>query len=182
MMRNEETMDEIRLMEPTEAYADQIWEYRARFQQSAEDDGGCGMLLDCETFADWLSVTRAMTQPDTCPDGRVPSDCYMAIRISDNKLVGMIDLRHRFNDFLAEYGGNIGYSVRPSERGKGYAGYMLSAVLPFCREAGLDCVLITCDADNEASRRTILRAGGVYESTVLNPYENEMIERYWIRL
>ena len=43
-------------------------------------------------------------------------------------------------------------------------------------------VLITCLDTNEASRRTILHAGGVYESTEHEPDENENLERYWIAL
>ena len=107
---------------------------------------------------------------------------FMYVRPSDHKIVGMIDIRRRFNDYLRNYGGNIGYSVRPSERNKGYASRMLAGVLPICRELGFEKVLITCDAGNEASRKTILKNGGVYESTVLEPDENEPVERYWIKL
>ena len=38
----------------------------------------------------------------------------------------MIQLRHCFNDYLERYGGHIGYSVRPDERRKGYAAWMLA--------------------------------------------------------
>ena len=86
------------------------------------------------------------------------------------------------NQMLAAYGGHIGYSVRPSERRKGYAARMLREVLPFCRQLGLSRVLITCTPDNEASRRVILSAGGVYESTVFEADRNRELERYWIDL
>ena len=49
-------------------------------------------------------------------------------------------------------------------------------VLPKCRAAGETRVLITCEADNIASRKTILRAGGRLENTL------ETTERYWIDL
>ena len=91
-------------------------------------------------------------------------------------------MRHTFNAFLAAYGGNIGYSVRPSERRKGYATRMLRDTLPFCRQIGLDRVLIICRPDNIGSRKTILANGGVYESTVWVPDRQEALERYWIDL
>lgn len=72
--------------------------------------------------------------------------------------------------------------VRPSERRKGFAAQMLRLCLPRCRELGLTRVLITCLRENEASRRTILANGGVYESTVYEPREGEHLERYWIDL
>lgn len=91
-------------------------------------------------------------------------------------------MRHRFNAFLAAYGGHIGYSVRPSERRKGYAARMLRDTLPFCRQIGLEKVLISCRTDNVGSRKTILANGGVYESTIFVPGRDEELERYWIDL
>ena len=107
---------------------------------------------------------------------------FFYVRPSDRKIVGMIQVRYYFNEYLEKYAGHIGYSVRPSERRKGYAKQMLRDCLPFCREIGLESVLITCDEDNEGSRRTILANGGVYESTVFEPEEGLTLQRYWIHL
>lgn len=105
------------------------------------------------------------------------------IRESDGRIVGMIDIRHTLNDYLRLYGGNIGYSVHPDERRKGYATAMLRKALTYCREKlGLKKVMISCLTTNEASRRTILSNGGLYDSTVHEPTENEDIERYYITL
>lgn len=119
---------------------------------------------------------------ETVPDNWVIATQFMYVREADQRIVGMIQVRHYFNDFLEKFGGNIGYSVRPSERRKGYAGEMLAQVLPYCRELGMEKVLITCEADNEASRRTILKNGGKYESTVKIPDEDVQLERYWIEI
>ena len=92
----------------------------------------------------------------------------------------MIQIRHCFNEFLEKYAGHIGYSVCPSERRKGYATQMLGLVLPECKKLGINRVLISCVKGNEGSRRTILKNGGVYESTVFEPGEGVHLERYWI--
>ena len=71
---------------------------------------------------------------------------------------------------------------RPSERRKGYATAMLHDLLDICRQRGMDKVMISCLADNEASRRTILNNGGVLEETVYMPSREVYIEKYWITL
>ena len=106
----------------------------------------------------------------------------MYVREADNKIVGMIQFRHYFNDFLEKYGGHIGYSVRPTERRKGYATRMLAECLKICKSHGLEKVLVTCRQENEGSRRTILANGGVYESTVYCESDEVYLERYWIQI
>jgi len=112
----------------------------------------------------------------------VPSEQFVFLRERDHKIVGMIQFRHEFNDFLREFGGNIGYSVCPDERRKGYAKRMLTECLKVCRAFGLDRVLVTCLVENEASRKTILSCGGIYDKTVYCERDNVNLERYWIAL
>jgi predicted acetyltransferase len=59
---------------------------------------------------------------------------------------------------------------------------MLRMVLPFCREIGLEKVLITCNDGNVGSEKTILANGGKYESTVFEPDEKVYLKRHWISL
>lgn len=75
---------------------------------------------------------------------------FLAVRSKDNFVVGIIDFRHPLSEFLLNFGGNIGYSIRPSERRKGYASEMLRLILIICRELGESKVLLTCDKENEA--------------------------------
>ena len=81
---------------------------------------------------------------------------------------------------LSTWGGHIGYSVRPSERGHGYAKEMLRLNLENCRAIGINKVLITCARGNTASEKTILANGGVFESEIT--VDNEVIRRFWITL
>ena len=112
----------------------------------------------------------------------MPMTQYIYLRETDNKIVGVMQIRHNCNTFLAQYGGHIGYSVCPSERRKGYATQMLRLALPKCKELGIDRVLICCAQGNEGSRRVILHNGGKYESTVHDPERDQDLERYWIDL
>lgn len=174
-------MEPIKLVIPTEEYLDQVWAYRQECQDADSSMDGCGSLRRMETPAEWLADVRSYADPATVPEGKVLATQFLTVRESDGRLVGMVNVRHYFNDYLEQFGGHIGYSVRPSERRKGCAKEQLRLALSFCRETlGLDRVLITCYTSNEGSRRTILSAGGVYENTVHEPDRNVDLERYWI--
>ncbi len=83
--------------------------------------------------------------------------------VEDETYLGRVGIRHRLTPSLLEVGGHIGYDVRPTARRRGHATAMLAAALPVARALGIDRALLTCDFDNEGSRKVILSAGGVLE-------------------
>ena len=93
-----------------------------------------------------------------------------------DEVVGSLAVRHELSAWLLEEGGHIGYSIRPSRRRAGARVARARAGAGRARELGLDRVLVTCDEDNERSRRTIERNGGVLEDVRAGK------RRYWIEL
>ena len=172
----------MRLIEPTRAYAREMEAYRQSFLEFGGSMDGCGSLRRFENIEDWFLQVEAMKRPETTPPELVPCSQFIYVREEDQRVVGVIQIRHRFNEYLERFAGHIGYSVRPDERRKGYATAMLRDTLPYCKELGIRDVLISCLVGNEGSRRTILNNGGVYESTVHEPEMDRDLERYWIHL
>ncbi len=172
----------MKLIEPNIEYEQQIRAYRKEFLDCGDSMDGTGGLRKFEDPQEWIEDSNRYRDPLTVPKGRVPATQYMFVREEDRRIVGMIQIRHYLNDYLEKYGGHIGYSVAPGERRKGYAAQMLKMVLPKCKELNIDAVLITCIKGNTSSKKTILRNGGIYESTVYEPDEKAELERYWIHL
>jgi len=170
------------LIRPSVEYACQIKEYRQEFLDAGDSMDGTGALRRTLDPYEFIRMSIEREDPKNVPENLVPATQFLFIRKDDNRLLGMLQVRHCLNDYLEKYGGHIGYSIRPSERLCGYAKEMLKAALPFCREIGLDKVLITCIDGNIGSEKTILFNGGVYESTVHEPNDNVDLKRFWITL
>ena len=172
--------EELVLVKPDSSYAEEIVSYRREMLLAESSMDGCGPLRQNEDPFEWLRINETYANPETVPENRVQSTQFVLTRAGEKRILGMIQVRHYFNEYLEKYAGHIGYSVRPSERMRGYATWMLHESLAFCKEIGLSKILVSCLTENEGSRRTILANGGVYEATVHEPKENVWLERYWI--
>ena len=116
---------------------------------------------DYDQFKAALPRLMEVSKGIDMPEGYVPQTIYWMY--ADERPVAYGKLRHRLTDQLLEYGGHIGYSIRPSERGKGYGKLFLSELLKEAARLNLDKVLITCDEDNIRSRRVAEANGGKLE-------------------
>lgn len=106
------------------------------------------------------------------PDGHVPATHLWWV--DGEEFLGRIHLRHRLTPFLRDVGGHVGYHVVVAHRRQGHATAMLAAALPVAAELGLDCLLITCDVANTASRRVIEANGGLFHDQRRDKF------RWWV--
>ena len=90
-------MEKIELLKPTIEYADDIMNFRQDLLDSNSEFAGCGNLKDCLTASEWIEKIEMRENEETCPPGGVTSYSYIAVRLSDNKIVGIIDFRHHIN-------------------------------------------------------------------------------------
>jgi len=173
-------MEKIILVKPNLSYSDEIIKYKEESLKENPLINGSAGLDRLSSIEDWLEELNKRSCEDTVPKGLVPSSTYLGVREKDNYIVGIIDIRHYLNDFLKQFGGNIGYSVRKSERNKGYAKQMLKLALEKCKDLKMKKVLITCDKDNIASEKVILSAGAKFED--IRSADGENKKRFWIDL
>ena len=173
-------MEKIILIKPNLSYADEIIKYKEESLKENPLINGSAGLNRFSSIEDWLEELKKRSSEATVPEGLVPSSTYLGVREKDNYIVGMIDIRHYLNEYLTQVGGNIGYSVRKTERNKGYAKQILKLALEKCKELKIKKVLITCDEDNIASEKVILSANAKFED--IRNVDGENKKRFWIDL
>ena len=144
--------------------------------------GFSGLQKYRNNYEEWLKYIEMYTKKEKLPEGKVIGEVFFSVRKVDNKLVGIISIRHELNEYLYQYGGHIGYSILPSERGKGYAYKQLKLALIYCKSIHINRVLITCLDYNIGSSKTIEKSGGTLENIVKNEQKNKLFKRYWISL
>lgn len=167
----------ITLKRPIKEYEEEAISFKQEFFDNGETTINGSELLDhTDSYVEWLKSVTDNTSSDTVNPSWVVTDTFFAFD-ENNRIVGIIDLRHELNDFLKDFG-NCGYSVRPSERRKGYATEMLKLVLEHARQIGMDKVQLSVERSNEVSVKTITKNGGKYERSF--EFENEKADVYMI--
>lgn len=175
-------MFDLILIEPSKEYEKQALEYRQEYIDYGEKhiNGSCG-LIQYTDYDEWLEKVRLAHKAETS-FVHVPATTYFSVRVEDNTIVGTIQLRHSLTEELKKYGGHIGYGIRPSERQKGYAAQQLELILIKARQLYIPKVLISCDKDNEASRKVALKSGGILEWEGFSEEGGTEIQSYWIEV
>ena len=167
----------ITLKRPIKEYEAEALAFKKEFIDNGEQTINGSELLDqMDSYDEWLKSVSDNTSPETVNPSWVVTDTYFAFD-EKNRLVGIIDLRHNLNDFLKDFG-NSGYSVRPSERRKGYATEMLRLIIERAAEIGLGKLQLSVERTNEPSVKTILKNGGKYERSFT--FQGEEADVYMI--
>lgn len=153
---------EIKLVKPSKEYKESFfeaveeWGNRIGFKILSVDD--YVKVKNQNDFDNLLNSLENAEKGIGLPDGFVPySDLWL---IADEKMAGVVNIRHNLdNPVLTEWGGHIGYQIRPSYMGKGLAVPMFLAALDFAADnLKIEKIMVSCNENNIPSRKTIEHA------------------------
>ena len=182
--------NELELQLPTIQHKIAAENFKSEFLEMHELVIHGSALFDQLEYEQWLTHNTNNRQESTVSIGWVTATTFFAVRKRDLKIIGMIDIRHNLgNELLAQYGGHMGYSVRPSEREKGYATEILKMGIEYAKSLNIEKLMLACFSDNIPSIKTIIKCGGVLSDT--KPYtdgqlvnipnsEEKLVNVYWI--
>jgi len=175
--------DSLFFVEPSVTYAEEMAAYREEMLEAGSSFDGCFSMKrmpDPKEYSDYCTEWANPSRPIDEKGAR--GTVLLCIRKADNRMVGCMQVHHVLNERMKKYTGHVGYSVRPSERQKGYATQMLAKAKDYLVSFGFSEMGVSCLVENEASRRTILANGGEYVETVHLEEDGVDLERYTIVL
>ena len=178
-------MEKFYLEEPAINRKNEAMEYLNEFVKYNSELNGTGSMDRClidMSYEDWLEELKKRKDKNYAYSiNRCSSQTFFFIRQSDNKIIGMINIRYNITKQLLKQGAShIGYSIRPTERQKGYNKIQLYLGLLKQQKIGEKKVLLDCTVDNIGSNKSIMALGGNLEKTKLDKYDNTMTNYYWI--
>lgn len=138
-------------------YINELYIYNSRVN-------GVGRLQDyinkdIQNFELWFEkIKKEETNPFT-------QICYLFIRQNDNKLIGMVNIR-MVKDLKDYPYGHIGYSIRPTERNKGYGKIQLYEALKELEKNNIKQCQMNCENSNIESKKIIKSLGGIFEKNI----------------
>jgi predicted acetyltransferase len=135
-------------------------------------------------FDVWWDETCNIKVPVRMPNGelrqKVPETILWLVR--DKDFIGRVGIRHTLNENLKQFGGHIGYAVRPKERQKGYGKMLLAEGLRFAQSIGIKEALLTCNSNNITSIKIIESFKGQLQDSLPIEGKDYVQYRYWIKL
>ncbi|MDQ0276226.1 putative acetyltransferase [Arthrobacter silviterrae] len=172
----------LKLADPAATFHKSWIEAKTEWPDGHQDGSGIRLGDRFETTEEFEAWIERLTIPED------PAMLFSGVQVDTSRFwivehetyLGAIELRHVLTPFMLEAVGHIGYSIRPTARGRGIASWALKAILPHARSIGLTRVLLTFDEQNLPSARTIEKNGGVLED--VRSTEIGVKRRYWIDL
>lgn len=154
-------------------YINEFYKYNSKIN----GEGGLDSYLD--DYSGWLKKLEK-DRKQIANEKRVPAETYFLVRENDNRIVGMINIRYNLNERLLLNGGHIGYSIRPTERRKGYNKINLYLGLKRLDELNVETALLDCVKSNIGSSKTMLSLGAKKYNEIYNEDYGEVVEKYKI--
>mgnify|MGYP006070251671 FL=1 len=176
-------MEKFYLEMPSLERKEQIIDYVNEFALYNSETNGMGSLrkiLEGYTFEQALEMCLNRQKEEYAKKiGRCQSKTFLLIRKNDDRIIGAINVRWNLPENMKQFGGNIGYGIRPTERRKGYNKINLYLGLIEAQKLGLDLAMLDCDVNNLGSVKTMQALDGKLERTEVDPSDGILTSVYW---
>jgi tagatose 1,6-diphosphate aldolase len=95
----------------------------------------------------------------------------------DMNVVGVLDLRLGYSDYLVKFAGHLGYEIKPKYRGNSYSYYACKLLNTLLLKHQMDTIWITCNPENAASIRICEKLEAALVETIDIPVDTDMYDK-----
>lgn len=169
-------MNDVFLTKPDKKYENSFKSYALAYEEIKDEHYFRKYKKALENFDSYLNDLQLYSMGMDIPRGHVPTSAFWLI--NKEEVVGVVRVRHEDVDCA----GHIGYDISPNFRHRGYGHEILKLALEKALELGLMEVILTCNIDNNASKKIIEKNKGKLLGTCFDEEENEYLYRYSISL
>ncbi|QAA33781.1 GNAT family N-acetyltransferase [Clostridium manihotivorum] len=167
-------MEKLFLAEPSKAYEESFKEYALAYKEANETYyfEKYGKALD--NFDEYINNQIKLSKGINIPEGYVTTSTFWLI--CNQAVVGVVRVRHE----ELESAGHIGYDIAPCYRKKGYGTEILKLAIEKAKLIGIAEPIVTCNTNNEASRKIIEKNNGKFLGQIFDEEENEYLFKFKI--
>ncbi|GAA0452130.1 GNAT family N-acetyltransferase [Alkalibacillus silvisoli] len=173
-------MSHLKLIKPTASLQDAYMDFYHEWVSSGEEIIPAALRKDPANFDQLVQHLLNIEEGIGLQEGYVPASTRWLVD-EKYKILGACNIRHDLTGPLLERGGHVGYGVRPSERGLGYATFILGESLKLLKALEVPRALVTCNDGNIASLRVIEKNNGM-QGLPFTEEDGNVVRRYWIDL
>jgi len=169
----------VKLVNPEKKHHEMVEDFIVEFFKYKSSFHGFDRLIETASYQDWLTYIEKQKNENQIEESRVAAESLFATSKEEDIIIGIVNIRYRLNEYLNNFGGHIGISIRPKYRNKGLGTEVLRLTLDRCKELNIEKVLITCNKSNQPSAKMIKKNGGVLAGEIIEE-DGNIIQRYWI--
>lgn len=165
-------MNNLYLIEPAKEYQKSFEDYALAYKRHNDEFYYNFYKKALEDFGEYLMDLWNYSQGINIPLGWVPGSTFWLIH--NDEVVGVVRVRHQ----EAGSSGHIGYDISPDHRNKGYGTVILKLALEKAAQLGIKEAIITCNTENEASKKIIQKHNGKLLGTIYDEEDHEYLYKY----
>ena len=131
------------------------------YQDIPKEEIGSSNFLNGVSYEEFERMCKEYIKEEKIINESLNTTTNKYILYDNDMPIGEAGIRTTLNDFWVNYGSQIYYKIRLSERGKGYGNIILRLALIEAKKLGFKKIRINCDNSNMPSKKVIKNNGGI---------------------
>lgn len=171
----------IELIRPNTKYFNQYKEMMDEWHEDGSRIAPWPLYLEYNTEEKFMELVNRLEEVEKGINlnDMAPLTTYWLYDEEKDRIMGATCIRHKVLGENGRLWGHIGYGVRPSERRKGYATYILKTAMKEAQKRDIKYIYVGAYTENIASCKTIEKCGFDFDEHIIDKGCDKEIRKYY---